>query len=373
MEVDEYINEKIKLQNLFMDYVDNELDENENYDSLIDYFTTSKIAENKEEIRCLFHFLNIISNNHHRSPNFFQKIEKIISYFEKSFKDSFSNIEIIDLFWCNKRILLYLYESHIIIFDPIDMYQRWLNSNIKNIHKFVYFYPEIKLCIDDPIMLGKIEEFLPHESNFDDFDKKRKIGENDSYICLLIRNDMVVEFISYVNRANIQVSSMKIKPSIFETNSVLLKFEETTLIEYAAFFGSIQIFQYLRMSNVELTPSLWIYAIHSRNAELIHLLEEIHVSNTFQTCFEESLKCHHNEIADYILDNNWNDANLKKNYLEDKFAIECCLYSYNYSYFDNFIDDESFFFYLCKYDYVYLCKLFMKTKNEECKQIIVLI
>ena len=187
MEVDEYINEKIKLQNLFLGYIDNESDENDNYDSLIDYFTTSKIAENKEEIKSLFHFINIISNNHHRNPNFFQKIEKIISYFEKSFKNSFLNIEIIDLFWCNKRILLYLYEIQIIFFDPIDIYHRWLNSNIKNIHKLVYFYPEIKLCIDDPIMLEKIEEFLPVV--MDNFDKKRKIGENDSYICLLIRND----------------------------------------------------------------------------------------------------------------------------------------------------------------------------------------
>lgn len=47
-----------------------------------------------------------------------------------------------------------------------------------------------------------------------------------------------------------------------------------SIIEYASFFGSIQIFQYLIMNKVELKPSLWLYAIHSQNAELISLLEE---------------------------------------------------------------------------------------------------
>ena len=53
-----------------------------------------------------------------------------------------------------------------------------------------------------------------------------------------------------------------------------MKNKNTTLIEYSAFYGSIQIFNFLRMNNVELSPSLWLYAIHGNNAELIHLLEE---------------------------------------------------------------------------------------------------
>ena len=56
---------------------------------------------------------------------------------------------------------------------------------------------------------------------------------------------------------------------------VLLYFKKKpTLIEYAAFNGSIQIFQYLKMNKVELNEELWSYAIHSGNAQIIHLLEE---------------------------------------------------------------------------------------------------
>ena len=91
-------------------------------------------------------------------------------------------------------------------------------------------------------------------------------------ICSLIRQDSVVDFITHVNRYNISPLS-RISPSIFETNPFLIDNTNTSLIEYSAFFGSIQIFRYLLMNNAELTPSLWLYAIHSKNAELIHLLE----------------------------------------------------------------------------------------------------
>ena len=42
---------------------------------------------------------------------------------------------------------------------------------------------------------------------------------------------------------------------------------EPTLIEYTAFYGAIQILNYLNKRGVELTSSLWIYTIHSKNAE----------------------------------------------------------------------------------------------------------
>ena len=50
-----------------------------------------------------------------------------------------------------------------------------------------------------------------------------------------------------------------------------------TLFEYSTFYESIQIFQYLKTNQVKLTPSLWLYVIHSNNAEMIFLLEENHV------------------------------------------------------------------------------------------------
>lgn len=67
-------------------------------------------------------------------------------------------------------------------------------------------------------------------------------GENYAYICEMIRDDSIIEFIQYDNKANISLLS-RILISPFETNAILLK-KEPSLIEYSAFYGSIQNFPF---------------------------------------------------------------------------------------------------------------------------------
>ena len=124
--------------------------------------------------------------------------------------------------------------------------------------------------------------------------------KKDEEICEIIRKDEIEKFISIVKKENLPLQS-DIKHSIFETNSFLLN-KTSTLIEYAAFFGSIQIFNYLRLNKVDLSPSLWLYSIHSHKIELIHILEEKEILVNYLECFSESIKCHHNDIANHFLE-----------------------------------------------------------------------
>ena len=94
-------------------------------------------------------------------------------------------------------------------------------------------------------------------------------GENDSYVYQLIRDDSIEEFIIYINQSNLPLTST-IKPSIYETNSFIID-QNITLLEYSVFFGSINIVKYLMNNGVKLTNSLWPFAIHSNNAEMIQL------------------------------------------------------------------------------------------------------
>ncbi|KAK8871386.1 hypothetical protein M9Y10_007111 [Tritrichomonas musculus] len=184
--------------------------------------------------------------------------------------------------------------------------------------------------------------------NSESFDQKRKIGENEDYICHLIRNDSIVEFITYINQINISLNDQKIKFSIFETNCFLTKFDEFSLIEYAAFFGSIQIFKYLHINGVELSSSLWIFAIHGRNSEIIHFLEENHIQpedTTYKRCMEESIKCHHNEIINYIKENFYKPENYINVYLKN-------LHNFNFIYLSenktNDLDDSQILSHFCR-------------------------
>lgn len=81
-------------------------------------------------------------------------------------------------------------------------------DNHKNEYYCEYFSPEIKTFIDNQEnsdelhfpteLIQKIQITVPT-----DFNDKRKNGENDSYICNLIRNDSIDDFIVYININNI--------------------------------------------------------------------------------------------------------------------------------------------------------------------------
>lgn len=283
--------------------------------------------------------ISIIAENHYRVPNFFGKIEQILLYFKDTIKKIFSNDDIFMLFVSNKRILLFLFKEKILE----------INLNLIKMIKdrdgySIYFLPEIKNFLDGIKDLKKEEKELIRSLNelyknlvTEDFEEKRNLGENDYYICKLIRTDSIEEFITEYNKRGFSLNG-HITHSIFETHSTLLK-SSISLIEYASFFGSVQIFRFLFKNNVELTNSLWFYGVHSDNSELISLLEEnCPKPESFKSIWIESVKCHHIDVANYIqnnylseicykffklfLSNNDINCNLQNCYINDNEVIE---------------------------------------------------
>ena len=169
-------------------------------------------------------------------------------------------------------MMLFFIKNQILSIDK-EIYEEMLIINPKSRTKYHYFfYPEIKKFLENKEIEKIDQELAQYNPNvFIYFDERRKIGENESYICELIRSDSIQDFITLINRENYSVNK-EIEDSIFETNPFLME-NKPSLIEYAAFFGSIQIFQYLKMNRAEMNPSLWLYAIHGQNAEIIHKLE----------------------------------------------------------------------------------------------------
>lgn len=113
--------------------------------------------------------------------------------------------------------------------------------------------------------------------------------------------------------------------------------------------------------------SLWIYAVHSRNPDLIHLLEEYKIqppNDSYFKCLKESMKCHHNEFVDYI-QNNLIDSNLilqsNNSYKNNIFSYS--VHYHNYAYLLTNLKRRFAFNYLCKYNYIDLVKYFIKSKE----------
>ncbi|KAK8881370.1 hypothetical protein M9Y10_004106 [Tritrichomonas musculus] len=349
MDFQDFVNQKNEIYSkviMFFDCDDTETETS--YQELIDIIQLSKLHEKKNDLREFLCLLMQIESNHHRDTEFFSKIEKIFQFFFNYIKPNFSNNEIFSLFQHNKRILIYLLDKNVISID--NSTSPYIYDNNPGI-QYLYFTPELKSFLDEENQKLIEKDFLKLDENaITNFDTLRKTGENESFICQLIRNDSIDDFIEYVNRQNYLLSST-IEPSIFETNSFLLK-KKTTLIEYAVFYGSFQIFQFLRMNDVKLTSSLWLYAIHGRNPEIIHLLEEFHVEvkNGYAELYEESIKCHHNELANYF-DTNYDFR--KSNEISFKY--------YNYSLFPDDFNDINIFAYLCKYNYISFIEILLQT------------
>lgn len=172
-----------------------------------------------------------------------EKIKKIIKHLKKQINQKFSKIEVFNIFKDNKRTLLFILKEIIENIEDISIGMKY-EGELKGKDFYIYFYPEIKSIYGEEKFKSIIEPMIENDSDiFDDFEKKRQEGKNNSYICSLIRQDSVEEFISYINRNNISPSS-KIKTSIFETNKLFIK-KMPTLIEYSAFYCSIQIFDFL--------------------------------------------------------------------------------------------------------------------------------
>ena len=344
MDLQSYFNHKNKLYHLLLEFIDDDSNDDEAFELLANQIDLQQFGQNRDEMTEFIRLLNKISKNHFRKKSLFPKIEKIISYLQEYIKQTFSNYEIFENFVNNWPIILFLFQNKIV--DVDEEIEKFISANY--------------LC----------KQFFMPETETENFERNRQIGENDSDLCSLIREDSIKEFIVYVNQRNMSLLD-DIQTSIFETNSFLIEREKTTLIEYAAFFGSIQIFQYLCINNVPLTSSLWLFAIHGRSAEIINFLVENHVNppnDSYEKCLEESIKCHHNEIANYIRDN------FIKDEAEDVFNGNIIAYGYhysNYEYIPTNLDSKFTLFYLCAYGYTNLVKHFMKTKKFDINEKVV--
>lgn len=127
------------------------------------------------------------------------------------------------------------------------------------------------------------------------------------------------------------------------------------------------------MEGKEINPSLWIYAIHSQNAELIHFLEDCHVEPTtykeksYNGCLSESIKCNHNSIADYFLDNFIRNDDQISNVT----FIQSLKY-YNFVYIQKEHVNVSLFYQFCKYDYYLLVADLLTNKDININNRIIL-
>ena len=184
-----------------------------------------QIHDDEYKVKLLFHLILKISENYHRTSDFFDKIERVLLLFEddmnKYFKD---DNELFDLFKSSKRLLFFFFEKNIININKKiadEIINKYINANYRE-----YFYKE---------WVDGIRKKFPNRR----FNGKRRIGEDDSNICKCIRNDSIEEFKTY------KLHNAIFCKSIYETNNFLLE-KKVICIEYEVFYCALQIIEYLK-------------------------------------------------------------------------------------------------------------------------------
>ncbi|KAK8895179.1 hypothetical protein M9Y10_023621 [Tritrichomonas musculus] len=222
--------------------------------------------------------------------------------------------------------------------------------------KYYCLFPEIK-----PFLDKNCEVYLDSQTQ-EDIKEQRKVEYADNYILQLVQKDLIDEFISYINKTNFKLND-EIKKSLLETNIFLSNINSLKLIDYAAFFGSVQIFKYLISRNCEMTPKLMLFAIHGRSPEIIHIIEEksiIQDEKMYKDCLKFAIRCHHNELAHYILENyvDENDEEIST------FIFKQSLKSYNFAFIKIEMINSNYLFDVCKRDYFFFTRAILQANNS---------
>lgn len=157
----------------------------------------------------------------------------------------------------------------------------------------------------------------------------------DTQIAQSIRSDDLDTFQSIISHANVSLLS-KIKWSLFESMHFRNRENMPTLIEYAAYFGSLNIFKFLVLNQVldsishENLNKLGEFSVIGGNSEIIHIIESKGVVYNYQSLLN-SIIYQHQEIIDYFLET----YNMKL----DKEALLTSVKACNLTFFfDNFAD-----------------------------------
>ena len=94
---------------------------------------------------------------------------------------------------------------------------------------------------------------------------------------------------------------------------------------------------------------------------------------TYENCVEESIKCHHVCITNYLKENLVSDSNEQYNLNN---TYNCNIYYYclryrKYLYHQPNLKHKFMFFYLCEFDHFNLVNHFLKSKRIDIKSTII--
>ncbi|OHT03095.1 hypothetical protein TRFO_29558 [Tritrichomonas foetus] len=280
------------LQNKLLELDQNFEETNENF---ISFLMESRFIKEKRTIRQLLFSVDCLLT--YRRISFETAIFILQNeHIKKLMKENFSPNELVFIFE-SKLLVLHLLDNHIITIQSL------MEEVCAGESYFFYFFSEIRETDFDYFteIYSKFKKdmILPDVEKHDELRRK---GINEDEYSQLIRYDKIDEFmVMFVEKGN--DFNFKIPFSRYETaDYVNCPDLMPNLIEYAAFFGAVNIFKFLYLEGAKFTPELLSFAVAGGNYEIIHFLEENNYKFT-EDHIKVAIQFHRNEIVEYIRNN----------------------------------------------------------------------
>lgn len=253
----------------------------ENFKSSLDLILSLPLFDEKLKFQ---HFLESIDSAIYARPKMFKVYIDLILNFQTKIKNELTQNE-----------LFHIFGSHIVNFH---LY----------IHSF-YTTQFIKAtCQNDEVISSIFTPFFELIENNNEiccnidannFKENCLRGENPNLIAHALRNDDIKLLQYHISHSNLDVN-MKIPRSIFEISYIL--YDEPSLIEYSAFFASLQCFKFLLMQpNIKISDKLSNFAVAGGDYTIIHLIENKNIKFSAED-LNFAVQFHQNEVAEYLRD-----------------------------------------------------------------------
>lgn len=227
---------------------------------------------------------------------FYDSYEKLIVELLPYIKRFFNSDEIY-YFSILNQIKLFFYRNGLISIDTIIE-----KAQIHKSVSYLFSYEIYQERINDFNNFFKSKESFLSEVGFSDFESFLEFREkwtNNNPVTVLIREDDADKLQEYIAKTNLDYDH-EIPYSLFEDLSCFFKKKDMPkMIDYAAFYGSINVFKYLMMNNSKVTEKTMEYAVYGGSYEIIHILENLNCPTS--NALEASIRIHNNELYDYFI------------------------------------------------------------------------
>lgn len=323
-----------------VNFFDIEVEKTEELNAFLELLNHSDLINNSTDMYLFLQSLGTIFNFHYEPLSQFSYIKKIIQNLSDRIKTLLNQDQLFYIALKSKLYLMILLETNVL--DKYRFIQNLIHLEPKS-ELLLYLTPEVNEYIEsqrdnfDPIVKQhllcpdisddedeQINSFERLNISIDEYIELREKGENTSKFCLEIRENNFNDFDIKMQKG--MEINMKLNNQLYDSCEYPLKEDKMpNLFEYSAYKGSIEICKFLSLHEAKLEDQCWFYTIHGRNADLIHLIEELKIECDYQKAFRYAIKCHNNAIADYIFNQYLDNNSIIPGIIE---AIK----SYNFSY-----------------------------------------